>query len=80
MLFLTFTQKIELKIQKEIEDPKKVCNYSKLFLQVSSNNGMFYFLQMTTKINLLVFLSRNGKNCTIRLRVKRFMLTAGKKP
>ena len=43
-----------IKVQKEIEDPKEVCNYSKLFLQVSSNNGMLCFLQMTTKINLLV--------------------------
>ena len=72
--------KNSIKVQKEIEDPKEVCNYSKLFLQVSSNNGMLCFLQMTTKINLLVFLSRNGKNCMIRLEVKRFMLTAGKKP
>ena len=71
--------KIQLKILKEIEGPKEVCNYSKLFLQVLSNNGILYFLQIT-KTNLLVFLSRNGKNCMIRLGVKRFIVTARKKP
>ena len=78
MLFLTFTQKIQLKIQKEIGDPKEVCNYKFVPTSVIKQWGGF-LSSNDNKNKFISFLVEERKELHDKLRVKCFMLTAVKK-
>ena len=78
VVFDIYTQKIQLKIQKETGDPKKVCNYSKLFLQVSSNNGGGFLSSNDNKKKFISFLVEEWKQLHNKIESEMFYASSSK--